>query len=127
HGGGQPDSKHDPITEGPPRVEGDNGEEGRGGSEADEQEEEDVTDTTSSPPAAKRRRSSLPSVRRHGNRWGTSVRVNDPSTGKSRFVWVSGKTEREAKQAVADIVSKRASGTYAEPSKQTFKAFLGEW
>ena len=65
--------------------------------------------------ATKRRRSSLPRVRRHGNRWGASVRVNDPATGLSKFIWVSGKTEREAKNAVADLVSKRASGNYAAP------------
>ena len=86
-----------------------------------------LSTTTTTEPTTKRRRSSLPKVRRHGNRWGASVRVNDPATGQSKFVWVSGKTEREAKNAVADLVSKRASGTYAAPSKQTLAAFLDEW
>jgi len=55
--------------------------------EGHEEAEVNEDTTTTTQPATKRSRSvASRRFRRHGNRWGASVRVNDPASGESKFV-----------------------------------------
>lgn len=47
----------------------------------------------------------------------------DPLTGKQKVRSVTGKTQKEVRQALTKITAEVDSGTYIEPSKQT----VGEW
>ena len=69
------------------------------------------------------------SVVKRGNGYSVVVELDrDPITGKRRQKWHSGyRTKREAERALSEIVSSVHSGSYIEPTKQTFSNFITDW
>jgi integrase len=69
------------------------------------------------------------SVVKRGDRYSVVVELDrDPITSKRRQKWVSGyRTKRDAERALSEIVASVHTGSYLEPTKQTFSVFAPEW
>lgn len=67
-------------------------------------------------------------VVKRGRKWAYRVRVAEPSTGKTKQVWVSGfDTERAAREAHDKARASLASGLFTNPSKITLGEYLEKW
>lgn len=68
-------------------------------------------------------------IRKRGSTYSIVVDIGiDPSTGKRRQKWFSGcKTEQEAEQAMAKVITQVYEGTLLLPSDMTLKDYLEMW
>lgn len=67
-------------------------------------------------------------VRKRGNKWCFVVDVGRDANGKRIQRWFSGyNTKREAERAMAEKLREINTGTYVEPTKQSFEEFLRNW
>lgn len=68
-------------------------------------------------------------VTKKGSRWYFVLDIGeDPETGKRKQKWFSGfKTKKEATKAMIQKINELEQGTFVEPQKITFQAFLESW
>ena len=65
---------------------------------------------------------------RSPGRWAIILDQNDPATGKRKRKWHSFQgTKRQAQVECARLISATQGGTYLEPNKTTFAAYLDHW
>ncbi len=69
------------------------------------------------------------STRKRGSTWTALWDAQDLSTGKRKQKFKGGfRTQKEAQQHLASVITRVSEGTYVEPSKQAFGVFLrDEW
>lgn len=69
------------------------------------------------------------SVVKRGNGYSVVVELDpDPITNKRRQKWHSGyRTRPDAERALTELLASKQSGSYIEPTKQTFAPFTIEW
>jgi integrase len=68
-------------------------------------------------------------ILKRGQRWYYVHRADDPTTGRHRQIWTGGFTSRrEAEQALRDSMTDLANGSWKEPSRLTYAAYVnGVW
>jgi integrase len=69
------------------------------------------------------------SVVKRGNGYTIVVELDrDPITGRRRQKWHSGyRTKKDAERALTELLAAKDSGTYLEPTKETFNIFVPLW